>query len=630
MRALCEACQRPQPVDWKPGDFCVHCGQAVRREVRCFWCVKWTPAGKFCRSCGGAVVDERLFGAARMLKDAGTDRFTIPRMLTELDPEQVEMFSRIYQQHAVVLARHVDQIEWLQRFLSSSHWASELEDELLPQLPWPEQRLKALGGESFFAGAELQTARRIYETTPFLVTRWLAALAMVLLGDSSVSADALAALSSPDSRLRQEAALILGHWRIVFGSTVEPNRRVLLAELAACEAKPEAAVRIAMLTGKPDDQARLLVGSADRDTAFMAAWAAGDVDQLAAAVSRGEELQQYVAALRLVRMRVLGPVAAVLASMDADRQELLLRELLVRPKPVAELRNALFQILQSGESRHAKEYAGMLLAEGCPPEEIMQVARAAGGESRIYQALLQRAGLPPDALAELGRFLIENGRFTMNQYGLKDVAKEGRMPADFVPRAFGASDDETRCELLGFAEEQLMEYRDEALHRFVVRVAFGPYSAEVHKTAWTCLNRWYQRMEVGSFGAMRITQESVERFFDSDREFLETLTRFLGYRDSLRELFVYDKLEKFLRYCDPDFVLRLAAEEAPAKGLIRALADVMADSSQNFMLRVESLGLLRHLMKARPLESSVKKVLERGLGTDLDYHCQLALGLRSY
>src|SRR3954470_8391516 len=103
MRAICESCSRPQPVDWKPGDLCVRCGQAVRRETRCFWCARWTPAGKFCRRCGAAVVEDAQYGAAGMLRDGGADRFTIPRMLVELDPEQIENFTRIYQRHAAVM-----------------------------------------------------------------------------------------------------------------------------------------------------------------------------------------------------------------------------------------------------------------------------------------------------------------------------------------------------------------------------------------------------------------------------------------------------------------------------------------------------------------------------------------------
>src|SRR4051794_38140887 len=106
MRAICEACSHPQPPDWRAGDLCIHCGKAVRHEVRCFWCAKWAPGGKFCRRCGAAVLEERLYGAARMLKDAGTDRFTVPKMMTELDPDQVDNFTQIYQRHAAVLLRH--------------------------------------------------------------------------------------------------------------------------------------------------------------------------------------------------------------------------------------------------------------------------------------------------------------------------------------------------------------------------------------------------------------------------------------------------------------------------------------------------------------------------------------------
>jgi hypothetical protein len=68
-RAICERCGVKQPGNWEAGDLCLACGAAVRHEVRCAWCAEWTPAGKFCRSCGCEVVSEILYGAARMLKD---------------------------------------------------------------------------------------------------------------------------------------------------------------------------------------------------------------------------------------------------------------------------------------------------------------------------------------------------------------------------------------------------------------------------------------------------------------------------------------------------------------------------------------------------------------------------------
>src|SRR5215469_10358880 len=127
MRAVCEVCQAPQPIDWKPGDSCINCGQQVRRDLRCFWCVKWTPGlGKFCRSCGAAIVDARRFGAARMLKAAGVDRFGIPKMLAELDPDQVENFERIYEHHDGVLNRHLDHVRFLESFLQSKSWSEKV------------------------------------------------------------------------------------------------------------------------------------------------------------------------------------------------------------------------------------------------------------------------------------------------------------------------------------------------------------------------------------------------------------------------------------------------------------------------------------------------------------------------
>src|SRR5215510_7808189 len=180
MRAICEVCSRPQPVDWKPGDLCIHCGQAVRRETRCFWCARWTPAGKYCRLCGAAVVEDSLYGAARMLREAGTDRFTIPKMLAELDPEQVDNFTHIYQRHAAAMRRHVEHVSFLENFLEQRAWSDALEEELIAQLPWPGETLElltaAMGPEVYTAGPhrreqDLKTARAIYSTTPFPVTR---------------------------------------------------------------------------------------------------------------------------------------------------------------------------------------------------------------------------------------------------------------------------------------------------------------------------------------------------------------------------------------------------------------------------------------------------------------------------
>src|SRR6185436_9095074 len=206
MRAICEACDRPQPLDWQAGDLCIQCGQAVRREVRCFWCAKWTPAGKFCRRCGAGVVDERVYGAARMLKDAGSDRFTIPKMLVELDPEQIDNFTQIYQRHAATMQRHVDHVRFLETFLQQRNWSEDLQEDLISQLPWQEERLEALSPKvnpqersastATSRDEKLAVAIAIQTVTPFETTRCLAVIVRFLLDDWSVHREARTLASS--------------------------------------------------------------------------------------------------------------------------------------------------------------------------------------------------------------------------------------------------------------------------------------------------------------------------------------------------------------------------------------------------------------------------------------------------
>jgi hypothetical protein len=90
MRLSCEKCGARQPADWKAGDRCPGCGEAARREQRCAWCAAWTPAGKFCRTCGCELVDDARWGAARMLKAGGVDKFQLARRLIELEADHAE------------------------------------------------------------------------------------------------------------------------------------------------------------------------------------------------------------------------------------------------------------------------------------------------------------------------------------------------------------------------------------------------------------------------------------------------------------------------------------------------------------------------------------------------------------
>src|SRR5262249_9718864 len=131
-----------------------------------------------------------------------------------------------------------------------------------------------------------------------------------------------------------------------------------------------------------------------------------------------------------------------------------------------ELRDALFAVAEGSTEREVVHFANTVLCAGCDPADALRIARAGRGDSRVYQALLQRAALPPLVLAQLGEFLIAAGAFRADQYGMGEAAKAGRMPADFVPRQWPKATSEGRVELCRFAEMQLREQEDEGLHRF--------------------------------------------------------------------------------------------------------------------------------------------------------------------
>ncbi len=608
MRAVCEACDRPQPIDWKPGDLCVHCGKVARREVRCFWCVKWTPEAKFCRSCGAAIVDPRDFGAARMLKDAGTDRFTIPKLLGELDPGQIENFRRIYQRHSIAVERHAMELRRLEEKLDRKDWSARFEDAMTAKLPLPEGELAAL---------EDPKAR------PVPVVNDLALLVQFIDGEVNVR-QARGLLSHGDTDLSFEAAMTFSHWRVLARHGMLDDRRWILDKLRQREPRPAIAVRIAQLGGEVTPAVRDALASRDADIAFQAALALGDIDQLAGRASDPDALVRYAAGDRLAELGAAGPLVRILPSLDAEYQERILRTLHSRRQPVPLLRPTLFEIAESAGERGVRAWACFALCHGCPPSDALRIAKAGQGDSQVYQTLLQQANLPPESLEALGAFLAGRSHFHMHQYGMADIAQPGRMPTHFVPRHFEQASDETRVEMIRFAEEQLGNAEDEALHRFLIQLKFDARrSPEVHSAVWSSLHRWYYRIEVGNMGPMTLGRSSAERFFGSLPAFLGALAGFLHRHDSLAELFVRDPLTRFLRYRDDDFDASVAEHSSECERLCKALFLVCENITLDLSLRQECVSLLGKL-------PGTMKGLRRLLGSDLDYAAQLALGLTSY
>jgi hypothetical protein len=576
MRALCEGCGKHQPPGWKAGDLCSFCGKAVRHDVRCYWCAKWVPAAKFCRSCGAAVVEERLYGAARMLKDAGTDRFSIPKQLQDFDPDEVENFSRIYQRHAIAVARHVDEVRFLERFLHQKAWSGALEEQLIPQLPWNEETLARMSAPPLRPGDDLATVKAIQETSPFGITQSLATLARLRLRDGEAYPEAGSLIHSGDAALRAEAALALTHWRVwsTFGRLrdLEPP---IVEELRKSPFKVEAAVRLGLLGQRNADLLRDGLASSDPDVAFTAALVLGDVERLQAAL-QGDDLQRIVAGNKLIALGIIKPVVQTVEKSPLEVQRELVEALIQRKEPAPEAEETLLGIVETTKDEPLRERAARILCRQLRPEWVLRIARAAGKDRHIFQSLLQAPNLDSDGAVALGDVLIQIGFFRMSQYGLSSIAENGRMPETFVPTRFDRADEETRQDLLRFAEMQLHRQQGEPLHKFVMGVVFGPYPSKIRSGAWWVLHRSYRHLgEHRGEGPFRLEKGVLQRFFGSVRAFLPKLAAVLRDRDTMKEVGYYEMMANLLGSADDAGIAAIQAEKSGTDDLMGALLEAM-------------------------------------------------------
>jgi hypothetical protein len=476
---------------------------------------------------------------------------------------------------------------------------------------------------------KLAVAGAIQSVTPFETTRSLAVVVRFVLDDWSVHREVRGLALGVSVPLRVEAALAVTSWRALYGHCELGDRWELVEELRRSPFPESAAVRRVMLG---DDSAEIpsdALDSGDPDIAFSAALIAGDIDRLSEAALGSDELQQFAAGSKLARIGALGPVREVLRGASSGYQLRLLREIEMRRKPVPPLRDALFEIVERTSDPDVRKFACFCLCYGCPPEDGLRLARAAKGDRTVYQALLQRADLPPETLEHLGVFFVENELFSMSQWGMDAIAKEGRMPAGFVSKYWANANDATHVEFCKFAEVQLGEYADEGLHRFLVGVVFGIEAVEVELAAWTCLYRWYGRSDHSGMGPLLIKAEALDRFFGSAGGFVGTFNRFLRRADLLEivgNASNRDRLAKFLRYADADVLPAMVAEARAVGDLLDSVAAMMRNTEFDFLIRLAGADFLALVGSEPKFRSEVDALLRPFLGTDLDLASKNALG----
>lgn len=565
MRTHCEACHRPQPREWQPGDLCIHCGGATREEMRCHWCVRWGPRAAFCRNCGSAAASRAEYGPARMLKQLGASVFEIPRLLRELPQEQIDTYASLYAVHAAALEAHLADAHWLGRRLYQSHWAERLEEEYTPQLPWPDDVLRRMSrAEPPVTANEIAEAQRM-AASPIPLLAELALLVRLRLGDFTALRAAEPLLFSGDAEVAAEAALQLSGWRVLFAGQSELRRHELTTALQRSPLPQHAAPRLAVL-GVTPEKSLTLTGDVDTDLLIhIHERHAGPLRE--ALVSPDAQLR-FTAAGQLLRLEDADGVEAVLATATAGEQLDLMNQALRQKRPRPAWNETLFAIVNGTTDARLRRTAARVLCLSAGPGEAMRLLRESAMDSGVVHALLQQP-FEPELYREIGEALVRGGAFRTSQWGMDAAAKPEAMPADFVPEIYPHADDDTRRELLRFAEMQI-EARAEPgtpLERFVIRQCFAAAPAAVVGAAWASMHRIQMHRRVGLRVPCEPSPENLAWCWTVP-EWLEAIATLLEAPEAVRQTFVRDDFDRFLRGTGAEML----AAAAPYGDLRRRIA----------------------------------------------------------
>jgi hypothetical protein len=538
MRASCEHCAKPQPADWRPGDLCIHCGHSVREEVRCYWCARWIPFGNFCRSCGAEAVSTEQYAPARVMKFYGADMFTIPKMLREMDPARIDTFRAIYGKHQAVLFRHVEDLRSMEPELFQKHWSSELEETLVPELPWPDEKLAA-----YSAPQALGTQ------SPFPTTRCLADLVALRNGDFKLLNRTGGYLSIQE--LREETALQLANWRVAGIGYLENLRYPVIEALRGFE-KPHAPLVRLSLVYLGDKEASIpedAITSQDPEISFFAALLTDHKEMLASTLRASRNPQQrLVTAKMLIRMKVAGLVRGYYRTADPEVQDTLIRQMTLAKTPVPELHDVLFETVEKNPGSRLARAAASALCMGCTHTEALRLA-----ETRDWDILHQVAlakHLNPGTLGEIAEMLVREDRVVHGNFTWTNLSKYGRLPDDFVERVFETASTKAKRDLIYIAEKQLdgmpERPRGTSMERVIINAAFGDYDAEVIGAAWAAMHRINYQREYASPSPFKYSQENIEQFWPM-HEFERRLSRLQANAEAMKQTFVRDDLGHFLR-----------------------------------------------------------------------------------
>lgn len=555
MRAVCESCAQPQPVDWRAGDLCVHCGLGVREEARCYWCAKWGPLAKFCRKCGAAAVAREHYGPARMLKHMGASVFEIPKLLVELDPELIATHQSIYATHAAAANRLIEYARELGVSLYQKHWAAALEDELIPQLPWTDQQLACANTSP------------LSEESPYSMLSDLSYLVRISRGDFSQLRQSTHLVSSGHPAIAAEAALQFSGWRAMYCTYTDINRHDLIAVLRESPLPEHAAPRLAVLGAEPRPA---YYPTGESETDFLILLLDENIHALESFLDHRDAQRRQVVAAQLVRLKKADAIGSALRRADSEQQLQILRDIVRYKTPVPALHDDLFHLVENGADSRICEAAAQAIALARGHADAIRLVGIAGGNHRLIHCILN-ARPAPATYAEIGRLLVKSGRFNMNQWGWDKAAEKDSMPITFVEDNYPHANPETQIELLRFAEKQIESQGEprSSLERLLIRACFDGGPIERIATAWACIHRIQMHRQVGLTVPCDLSLENIDWCW-SMPEVLTVIANLMANPKAVEQTFVRDDFSRFLRSAEPEFFTAAAAYPDECRRVINA------------------------------------------------------------
>ena len=430
------------------------------------------------------------------------------------------------------------------------------------QLPWPEEKFRELSGGAGSAGDVLALST----VSPVPRVRELALLVRIQQGDFRILRDAAPLVHHPDPAIAAEAALQLTGWRALYTTYTEINRHQLMDILRVSPLPQHAAPRLAALGADPPPAYSL---TGDPDTDFLVHILERNISDLEAMLVSPDPKRRYAAASNLIRMMQAERIGPTILRADEDDQVQLLRDLVRCKRAYRELETVLFSIVESTTNARALQGAAQVIAMARDHAAGLRLLRMAEGHREIIQALL-RSKPEPGTFMEIGRYLVETGHLSMDHWGWDQAAKPGAMPIEFVEEVYPHAADAIKIHLLRFAELQIEAHGAErsSLERHLIRQCFADAPVEMIGTAWACIHRIQMHRRVGLTVPCDLSMENVDWCWTMP-EVLMAIARLMGNPEAVRQTFVRDDFDRFLRSAPPEFFQAAVAHPHECGEIIR-------------------------------------------------------------